>query len=108
MQSTPIATVLDPRLKLEYHREHDWEPEWVDLARGAVERALRMHPTSAAQDAPASPEVSTAAERMMTKRQRTDPPDELAEISKGMKSWLRPPDDLAVVWIIDLAWNMFF
>jgi len=76
----PVATVLDPRFKLEYHRVHNWEPEWMNLAKDNVERALSMYPMPAAQDAPANGRgepKGTQAERMMAKRPRIDPPDEL-------------------------------
>ena len=28
----PVATILDPRLKMGYYHDHNWEPEWINLA----------------------------------------------------------------------------
>jgi hypothetical protein len=64
----PVATVLDPRFKLEYHCAHNWEPEWVDLAKDSVERALSMYLMLAAQNAPTNDRgepKGTPAECMM-------------------------------------------
>jgi hypothetical protein len=94
----PVATVLDPRFKLEYHRVHDWEPEWVDLAKDSMERVLSMYPMPVAQNAPTNDRGEpkcTPAERMMAKRPRIDPPDEL-------HSYLTSP--LAVAKVDVLQW----
>ena len=78
----PVATVLDPRFKLTYHREHDWEPEWMNLAKDTVERVVSMYPKPAAQDAPASshgdPRGNPVDRRLIAKRPRIDPPSELS------------------------------
>jgi hypothetical protein len=75
-----VATVLDPRLKLEYYREHDWEDKWMNLAKDNVESVFRTHPMPAAQSAPTSshgePDDELAA-ILAAKRRRIDPPDEL-------------------------------
>jgi hypothetical protein len=78
----PVATILDPRFKLEYHRGHDWEPKWIALAKDTVERVLSEYPMPAAQNAPADGHVepeSAVAMRLMAKRQCTVPPDELQD-----------------------------
>jgi hypothetical protein len=77
----PVATVLDPRFKLQYYREHNWDPQRVELARDNVERVVSMYPAPAAQDASASSDNETTKKMgvayIMSKRQRIDPPDEL-------------------------------
>lgn len=74
---------------------HDWEPEWVSLAKDTVEGVLNLYPQQAVQSASASDcgePRGTQAERMMmvTKRPRLDPPNEL---HKYLTSW---PADVTV------------
>ena len=42
-----IATILDPRLKLDYYLRERWEPEWFDWAKNGFETAFRAYPASA-------------------------------------------------------------
>jgi hypothetical protein len=44
----PVGTILDPRLKLDYYRENDWEEEWIQEARTTFDHVFaRYHVPSA-------------------------------------------------------------
>jgi hypothetical protein len=75
----PVATILDPRLKMEYYREHKWEPEWINLAKETLERVFRTYGTSTIHSAPAShhEEPRKAIMAHVFKRQRMTEMDEL-------------------------------
>ena len=42
------ATILDPRFKLHYYREHEWEEEWIEEALGEFENAFARYRSSPA------------------------------------------------------------
>jgi len=81
-----VATVIDPRLKLDYHRRNEWEDEYIEAARADLERAFRTYWVPAAQSPPADdPEkpagnfnCSRLIDRAM-KRPRIAEKDELDE-----------------------------
>ena len=39
----PVATILDPRYKLGYYHDHDWEQEWIQEAQTAFNRAFARY-----------------------------------------------------------------
>lgn len=93
----PVTTILDPRIKTEYYRENNWEPQWIALAKGTLERVFRTYDTSAIQSAPSSghEKLSDGFRMHLNKRQRTTKMDELscylasprAEIDTDVLSW---------------------
>jgi hypothetical protein len=42
----PIATIIDPRVKMEYYVREGWEDEWVREAKAAIERAFDSYNVS--------------------------------------------------------------
>jgi hypothetical protein len=38
-----VATLIDPRLKLSYHKEHKWEKSFIDAARRQFEMVFKNH-----------------------------------------------------------------
>ena len=38
-----VATLIDPRLKLFYHKEHKWEKSFIDAAREQFEMVFKNH-----------------------------------------------------------------
>ena len=38
-----VATVIDPRLKLSYHKEHKWEKSFIDATRRQFEMVFQNH-----------------------------------------------------------------
>jgi hypothetical protein len=55
-----VATVIDPSLKLDYHRRNEWEDEYIKAARGHLGRVFGTYWVPAAQsrpvDSPGDPE----------------------------------------------------
>jgi hypothetical protein len=47
-----IATILDPRFKLEYYRRTGWKKRQIDAARNGLERAFRSNYTQTASNVP--------------------------------------------------------
>ncbi len=42
----PIATIIDPRVKMEYYEREGWEDEWMREAKAAIEGALDSYVVS--------------------------------------------------------------
>jgi hypothetical protein len=42
----PVATILDPHLKLHWYRENEWEPRWINDARASFECAFSSYRAS--------------------------------------------------------------
>jgi hypothetical protein len=58
-----VATILDPRFKLQYYKESDWEQKWIDEAMKSLHNAYAYY-----RDPPAP----RTAERLPVERGRTD------------------------------------
>jgi hypothetical protein len=76
-----VATVLDPRLKLQYYRNHGWEEERIEEAlekfRSAYARYRSPPVPSANERAPAKPSSAYRVEGMAFKQRRICQSDEL-------------------------------
>ena len=73
------ATILDPRLKLHYYKDNEWEEEWIREAlrefRGAYAYYRSPPAPSAGERAP--PTCDGDSVTSVFKRRRIDQPDEL-------------------------------
>jgi hAT family C-terminal dimerisation region/BED zinc finger len=45
-ETYPVATILDPRLKLHWYRENKWEHHWINDAHASFERAFAPYRVS--------------------------------------------------------------
>jgi ribosomal protein S27E len=83
-----VATILDPSLKLDYYRGHEWEPEWIEDAKTTFKNAFARYHGSSEPDGQewAPTEWGNGLERKskgvaehFAKRRRTTERDELEE-----------------------------
>jgi hypothetical protein len=51
-----VATILDPRLKLQHHKDNEWEAEWVE------EALERLHDVCARYRSPPAPRAGGRAQ----------------------------------------------
>jgi len=58
-----IATILDPRLKLDYYKQHKWEKKWIKMAKQSIENTYNNFYAPTSVETPTNYEsVETSAE----------------------------------------------
>jgi len=74
----PIATIIDPRVKMTYYLRERWEDEWVREAKAAIEGALDsydvspQHEESRPQEAPKGSRMRAKAFQPQRSRRRNE------------------------------------
>ena len=85
--------VLDPTIKLDYYREHDWEPRFLQLARSTITKIYvntyaktEMQPSSSLPTTPSEPSEykSNAVTGQFYKKRRVEPQSELRKFLESL------------------------
>ena len=45
-----IISVVDPRLKMDYHQVNEWEDEWIDMVKNNMETVYTQYGGAAGND----------------------------------------------------------